>query len=308
MVADTLTATAAAGHRRSGKNSGGDLLTPGGGLAFVSPATIVIAIFLVVPALWTLYLGLTNRNLTGVRAINPQYVGADNYRDALSDDDFWNSVRTTLRYVLGSAVLGQAVLGFTLAWAFRNWQSWFRRVVELLVVLAWIIPGSVVAFLWQAYLDGDNGTLNSILWWVDTEWFSERPLLSVTVFNIWRGAAFSMLLFSAAINSLPPSYLEAARLAGANGFQQLRTIVLPSIRGYILTNLLLISLWTFNDFGPFLLTGGGPGNKTEVLPVYLYNEAIHFKKLGYGSAIAAIMMGINLLVALVYLSLGRSRK
>ena len=82
-----------------------------------------------------------------------------------------------------------------------------------------------------------------------------------------------MLLFGAALNSLPPSYLETARLAGASTRQQLTGIVLPSIKGYILTNLLLISLWTFNDFGPFLLIGGGLGRRTEVLPVYLYYEA-----------------------------------
>ena len=98
-------------------------------------------------------------------------------------------------------------------------------------------------------------------------------MLSIVVANTWRGTAFSMLLFGAALNSLPPSYLETARLAGASTWQQLTGVVLPSIKGYILTNLLLISLWTFNDFGPFLLIGGGLGRRTEVLPVYLYYEA-----------------------------------
>ncbi|CAN5477629.1 hypothetical protein BH18ACT3_BH18ACT3_29240 [soil metagenome] len=118
---------------------------------------------------------------------------------------------------------------------------------------------------------------------------------------------FSMLLFGAALNSLPPSYLETSQLAGASVRQQLTGVVLPSIKGYILTNLLLISLWTFNDFGPFLLTGGGPGDATEVLPVYIYREAIRFSEIGYGAAISAIMLVINLIIALGYLRAGRSR-
>lgn len=300
--AGTLTEPTA---RRRSTRAGGELFGKGGALAFVAPAAVVIAVFLIVPALWTLYLGLTDRRLTGREAIDPQFVGLDNYRAAVDNDRFWRSLGTTLWYVFGSAIVGQAVLGFTLAWIFRNWQTWVRRLLELLVVFAWIIPGSVVARLWRAYLDAD-GTLNAVLPG-DTRWLIDHELLSIIVSNVWRGTAFSMLLFGAALNSLPPSYLETARLAGASVRQQLTSVVLPSIKGYILTNLLLISLWTFNDFGPFLLIGGGLGRRTEVLPVFLYNEAFRFERLGFGSAIAAIILVINLVIASVYLRAGRAR-
>lgn len=276
-------------------------------MALVAPAAAIIMVFLVVPALWALYLGTTDRRLTGFQAANPQFVGTEQYRDALGDRQFWNSLKVTLQFVFGSAIVGQAVLGFTLAWLFRSWNNWARRTLELLVVLAWIIPGSVVAFLWRAYLDGDTGTLNRVLS-LDTDWLVKHPMASIVVFNTWRGTAFSMLLFGAALNSLPPSYLETSRLAGATTRQQLTGVVLPSIKGYILTNLLLISLWTFNDFSPFLLTGGGPGRQTEVLPVYIWRTGIRFGDLGFGSAVAAIMMVINLAIALVYLRVGRERR
>jgi len=265
-------------------------------------------VFLVVPAIWTLYLGFTNRALTGVRAIDPQWVGLENYRTAVDDDRFLRSVGVTMRYVFGSAIVGQACLGFALAWVFRSWHSWVRRVLELLVVCAWIIPSSVVAYLWRAFL-AEDGTLNALLPF-NPRWLIDHPLLSITVFNTWRGTAFSMLLFAAAINSLPPSYLETARLAGASARQQLTGIVLPSVKGYILTNLLLISLWTFNDFGPYLLIGGGLGRRTEVLSVFMYTEAFTgaTPRLGYGSAIAAIILVINLVIAAFYLRAGRARK
>jgi len=290
---------------RSLGSGGGTLSTRAAG-GLLSPAAVLIVVFLVFPAAWTLYLGLTNYRLTGAAAANPQFVGIANYTRALSDSDFWNSLWVTLVFVFGSAIVGQAVLGFSLAWLFRDWKSRWRQMVELLVILAWIIPGSVVAFLWVAFLDGDSGTLNSLLG-IDTEWLLRRPLLSIVVFNTWRGTAFSMLLFGAALASLPPSHLQTARLAGATGWQQLRDIVLPSIKGYILTNLLLISLWTFNDFTPFLITGGGPAGRTELLPIYIYKEALTFFELGYGSAISALMLIINLVIALGYLRSMRVR-
>lgn len=307
----TTTVTASApngpkGRRRRG-NSGGDLFGVRGALGFIAPAVAVVAIFMVIPAVWTLYLGFTDRRLTGVQAINPQFVGLENFREALNDERFFRSLQTTAKYVFGSAIVGQAGLGFTLAWMFREWNHWTRRLLELLVVFAWIIPGSVVAYLWRAFLN-QEGTLNAIIPG-DPRWLIDHPLLSIIVFNTWRGTAFSMLLFGAAINSLPPSYLETARLAGASIRQQLFGIVLPSIKGYILTNLLLISLWTFNDFGPYLLIGSGLGRRTEVLPVFMYAEAFTGQNLlGYGSAIAAIILVINLVVAGFYLRAGRTRR
>lgn len=213
----------------------------------------------------------------------------------------------TLVFVVGSALIGQMVLGFLLAWSFAHWRSALRRVIEALVIIAWIIPSSVVAFLWIAFLDGESGTLNHLLG-LHVEWLIQHPLLSIIVFNTWRGTAFSMLLFSAALNTVPPSHLETSRLAGASQWQQLRDIVLPSIRGHILTNMLLISLWTFNDFTPYLITAGGPNFATELLPIYVFRNAFSYGALGLGAAISTIMLGINLVLAVVYLQVGRERK
>jgi multiple sugar transport system permease protein len=268
---------------------------------------VLIAIFLVFPALWTLYLGLSDYTLTGIAAVEPRFVGLENYDRTLSDPQFTNSLQVTLVFVLGSALIGQMILGFALAWALRGWRSPVRRVVEALVIVSWIIPSSVVAFLWIAFLDGQEGTLNAVLG-VDTEWLLEHPLLAIIVFNTWRGTAFSMLLYGAALNAVPPSHLETARLSGASQWQQLRDVVLPTIRGHILTNVLLISLWTFNDFTPYLITAGGPNFETEILPIYIFRNAISFGQLGLGAAISTIMLGINLLLAIVYLRVLRERR
>jgi len=275
--------------------------------AFVAPAMALVAVFLVFPALWTLYLGITDYRLTGRAARAPRNVGLDNYASALSDPRFGNALVLTLLFVLGSAIVGQTVLGFALAWTLRTARPWIRGVVETLVLLAWILPSSVVAFLWIAFLDRDAGTLNALLGIPGTAWLVDNPMASIIVFNTWRGTAFSLLLFGAALGSVPPSQLETARLAGASVVQQLRDVVLPHIRGHLLTNTLLISLWTFNDFTPYLITAGGPNRRSETLPVYIYNVAIFDGQLGYGSAISLLMLLVNLVIALFYLRLLRQR-
>ncbi|MFI5659947.1 carbohydrate ABC transporter permease [Streptomyces sp. NPDC051684] len=276
---------------------------------FIAPALVLIALFLVAPALWTLYLGATDYRLTGLPAIDPSFVGLDNIKQALGDDGFLKSLWLTLLFVAGSAVIGQAVLGFVLAWWMRERAGWLKGLFEALVMLSWILPSSVVAFLWIAFLDRDGGTLNALLHTPGAAWLLDHPMLSIIVYNIWRGTAFSMMLYSAALGNVPASHLETARLVGASRWEQLRDVVFPCVRGHVLTNLLLISLWTFNDFSPYLITAGGPDGKTETLPVFIYQTALGSGQLGYGAAISLLMLLVNLVVAFVYLRLlGRKKK
>jgi multiple sugar transport system permease protein len=286
---------------------GNSVLGKGAATAFLSPSLIFIGIFLLIPAFWTLYLGLTDYKLVGIEALNPSFVGIDNFTKALNDPQFLSSLKLTIIYVMGSAIFGQALLGFILAWVLNELSPRIRNIVELIVIFAWIVPGSVVAFLWFAFFNKEEGTLNAILG-VNIDWLLDYPMLSIIIFNIWRGTAFSMLLFSAAIASIPKSHIEVARVAGASKMQQLRNIVLPSARSYILTNLLLITLWTFNDFGPYLLTGGGPGGETQILPIFIYDSALRYLDFGYGSAIAAIMLFLNLVISLIVLRMSRKGK
>lgn len=275
---------------------------------FVSPALALIGLFLLFPAIWTIYLGMTNYSLTGLAARAPDFVGVDNFTNTLTDPTFLSSLRLTLTFVLLSGVLGQSLLGFSVAWTMRKVRPAVKSVTEFLVLVAWIVPSSVGSFLWIAMLDRSNGTLNALLRTPGTAWLVEYPMASIILFNIWIGTAFSMLLFSSALSSVPPSEMESAYLVGATTWQQLRDVVIPHIRGHILTNTLLITLWTFNTFTPFLLTAGGPNHESEILPVYIYNVAITGGHLGVGAAISLIMLLINLVIAAAYVRVLRERK
>ena len=276
-------------------------------LAFLAPAIIIIAVFLVFPALWTIYIGSTNFELTGPNSINPQFVGLGNVTNALSDPQFRNSLLLTVVYVGGSAVIGQNLLGFLLAWLMRSTPRVLRSIVQGLILLAWILPGTVVAFLWFALLDRNSGTLNALLANHATAWLIQYPMLSLIFFNTWRGTAFSMMLYGSALSTVPPTQLEIARLSGARGWRLVRDVVLPHIRGHVLTNTLLITLWTANDFSPYLLTAGGPNHASEVLPVFIYDQALNSSQFGYASAISVLLLLVNLIIALAYLRLLRRR-
>ena len=231
---------------------------------FLSPGAVLVGLFVLLPFFWVIFVSFTNRTLLGRTAVDPDFVGLQNYFTLFNPATFFTrgqfgfSLILTIQFVLLSALIGQALLGLLLAWLSQSVTPTLKSFLQTAVIAAWILPEVVIGFAWFAYLDRDAGTLNALLGIPGFAWLLDHPMLSIIIFNTWRGTAFSMMLYGAALGNVPPSHLESARLAGASGWQQLRDVVFPHIRGHILTNLLLISLWTFNDFSPFLLTAGGP--------------------------------------------------
>ena len=267
------------------------------------PAVVLMLIFLAGPILWCVYAAFTNAALTGAGATNASFVGLANFRQMFGDPAFRDSVVTTVIFVVGSAVIGQNGLGLLMALLMRGRNRIFRTVIGTVAVAAWVVPEIVAAFVWYAYLN-DQGTLNSVLKALHLphpSWLYVYPLLAVTVANIWRGTAFSMLVFSAAISDVPPELMEAASVDGANAFQRLRRVMLPLMKRSIMTNLMLITLQTLSVFTlVFAMTGGGPGTKSETLPIYMYQEAFKFYQLGYGAAVALVLLLIGAIFSLIY--------
>ncbi|HUT53198.1 MAG TPA: sugar ABC transporter permease [bacterium] len=277
--------------------------------AFSAPAAALIVLFLAFPALWVIVIGFTDLTLTSVSA--PSFVGLGNFSRIFHDHFFWNALKVSTGFVIGSGVIGQAGLGLLLAMMLHGEKGAVKGAIQAAAVAAWILPEVVVAYCWAAFLDADAGLLNraiTALGLPAVPWLQSHALLSIIVFNTWRGTAFSLLLFSAAIASLPPSYLETAEVLGAPAYNKFKDIILPLIRGTLLTDLILITLWTFNVFTPFLLTRGGPSFATEILPVYIYRNAfLGTFKLGFGSAAATVMLLINLGLGAFYIAAGRKR-
>ena len=302
----TTLAPAAAGARGVGPSSPRrpHLRRSTGRLVPLVPAVVLLALFMLGPVIWSFYGSFTNAALTGPNAAEPEWVGFDNYIQLLGDPDFPKALWLTVLFVLASAVIGQNVLGLVLAMLMRSAMRPVRAVVSTLVVTAWVLPEIVAAFAAYAFFHAD-GTLNSLLAGVGIagpDWLYENPMLAVILANVWRGTAFSMMVYSAAVAEVPPEITEAARVDGANGVQRLVWVTLPTIRRSISTNLMLTTLQTLSVFTLiYVMTGGGPGTDSSTLPILAYQEAFKFAQVGYGTAIATVMLVIGAVFSVVYI-------
>ncbi|KZK85630.1 Inner membrane ABC transporter permease protein YcjO [Pseudovibrio sp. Ad46] len=292
------------------------LLSVRAGTLFFSPAAALVGAFVIVPFFWVIFVSFTNRTLLGKTALNPEFVGFDNYVALFNMETFFTrgqfgfSLILTIQFVLLSALIGQALLGMILAWLLQSTPKYVKVFSESAVIVAWILPEVVIGFAWFAFLDYDNGTLNMLTTALGLEpgdWLLDNPFWVIVFFNTWRGAAFSMMLFNSAFASLPPSYFQAADVAGATSFQKFKDIALPLIKGHVVTDLILITMWTFNVFTPFLLTQGGPSYRTELLSIYTYRVAFKDFEFGKGAAVGVVIMLINLAFALFYLRIAKQK-
>ena len=267
------------------------------------PAIGLLVVFLVGPILASFYGSFTNSSLTGSAAASTEWIGLKNYIDLFNSPDFPVAVVLTLVFVIGSAVIGQNVMGMVLALLMRHGGRVVGAIVSTFVVGAWVLPEIVAAFASYAFFSS-KGTLNALLAMVGITgpaWLFVFPMLSVILANSWRGTAFSMLVYSAALSEVPPEITEAAEVDGANGAKRFFLVTLPMIRRSISTNLMLITLQTLSVFTLiYVMTGGGPGNKSMTLPVLAYQEAFKFSELGYGTAIATILLLVGAIFAFVY--------
>ncbi|WP_240554167.1 MULTISPECIES: carbohydrate ABC transporter permease [Streptomyces] len=268
------------------------------------PAVILLAVFLAGPIAYCVYYAFTDMQLTGTSGTN--FVGFDNFTRAFKDDDFLNAVKLTLVFVVGSAVVGQNTLGLALALMMQKASKPVRSVISGVVIAAWVLPEVVAGYLMYAFFF-DQGSLNSLLDAIGLptqNWLYTMPMLAVCLANVWRGTAFSLMVFTAAINDVPAELTEAAEMDGAGAWQRLWRVTLPVIRPTILTNLMLITLQTLSVFGLiYTMTRGGPGNKSETLPIFMYQQAFQNSLIGYGTAIALVLLVVGALFSIVYIRL-----
>ncbi|KAD3633359.1 ABC transporter permease subunit [Arthrobacter yangruifuii] len=275
------------------------------------PAVLLLLLFLGGPILWAFYGSFTDAGLTGASARNPDWIGLDNYRTLFTDPQFPRSLWLTFVFVLGSAVVGQNCLGLALALVMQRASRVVAAIVGTCVVAAWVLPEIVAAFIAYAFFfrDGMLNQLTALAGLPGVDWLYEYPMLALVLANIWRGTAFSMMNYQAALNDVPPEITESATIDGAGGLQRLRFITLPMIKRSIATNLMLITLLTLGTFTLiYVVTGGGPLNASTTLPIMAYEQAFQYGDIGYGTAIAVVMLFIGAVFSIAYIRMLRERK
>ena len=283
-------------------------------LAGLSPAAFLLALFFVGPALWALASSFTNRALVGIDAANPRFVGLDNYIRLFSDPDFGRVILNSVIFVIGSAIIGQFVLGLLLALLLDHAQRrgfLASNLVYASVLLAWVNPTIIAGFLWVAMFDFYNGSLNAglhVAGAAPVNWLGQGPMLAVIIANTWRGTAFTMLIFLGALRTIPSDIYEAARVDGAGPVRRFWDHTLPILRPIAALTLLSVTMATFGTFILIqTLTNGGPAFQTEVIALYAFHEAFQNHAVGYGSTISVVMLALNLAFAVVFLRWSRAR-
>jgi len=273
----------------------------------LAPAIAVLGLLFVFPVAYAGYLGFTNLALVGSRSRDYTFTGLDNITRMMGDYVFTNGAWLTILFVVGSAIIGQSVLGMLLAILLRNAHFSVRAVVGSVVIVAWVLPEITVALIWYAFSQA-GGTLSILLHRPDTDFLVLVPMLIVSVANLWRNVAFSMLVFSAGLRNLPTEVLEAAEVEGASAIRRYRMVVLPLLKPTIVTNLLLVTILNLSEFTLiYAMTQGGPGNETMTLPLYVYQQAFVFHELGYGTAISLVLVVIGAVFSLLFVRASRTQ-
>ncbi|MFP3463994.1 carbohydrate ABC transporter permease [Leifsonia sp. SIMBA_070] len=279
-------------------------------LILLGPAVVLVALFIVVPAVYGVYLSFTNTQLTGFAARDPKFVGFDNYAYLLTNGDFLSSLGQTGQFVLYSAIIGQTVLGMVAAILLS--RPWVRGkgIFGAAILMPMVVPEVVASLAWASVLSNSpSGTLNQLTGLFGgspTDWLQVVPMVSIITVNIWRGIAFAMIMFQAALEDVPVELIEAARIDGARALQVFRHVTLPLIRGPVFLYLLLTTISTVGVFGlVYFLTQGGPAGQTRLAAIYIYERALQFSQVGIGSAASMILLAIVLVLGVVYVRLAK---
>ena len=278
---------------------------------WMAPLLAVVTLFFLYPAIEVLRFSFTDSNLLQA---NYDYT-LRTYARVLTDPVLYKVIRTTAIFV-GASVVFQLALGLLIAVAANRARR--RRLpgmvlMRSIILSAWVMPGVVIGIVWAILLnEASYGLANLVLStfglgpvaWLSTP---HNALISIIIANVWRGTAFSMILQYAGLQSIPDELYEAAEVDGANALQSFWHITIPQLRPILMINIILITIQTLNTFDMILaLTGGGPGQATEVLSLRTYNVIFHEFSLSEGAVLAVIMLVIAMVLTLAYRRLLRS--
>ncbi|HEV8457343.1 MAG TPA: sugar ABC transporter permease, partial [Methylomirabilota bacterium] len=241
------------------------------GYLFVVPAAVLVLALVAYPFGYAIYLSMTRKYV----GVPPVWVGLENYVKLTFDGFFQRAVANSFIFTFGSVAVKTA-LGMAMALVLTS-NIRFRSFFTGVLLIPWVAPTVVTAlnFLW--IFDYSLGVLNYLLVRVlhilprGVGWLSEpgTAMASVIAVNIWRGFPFFGISFLAGLRAIPGELYEAAAVDGAGALQRFRHVTLPGLKNILIIVVLLSTIWTFNDFQiVYILTKGGPGGATQVIPVF----------------------------------------
>jgi multiple sugar transport system permease protein len=276
--------------------------------AFLAPGLIVFSVFTAFALLFALYLTFHEWNIISV---DKPFVGLRNYRDMIHDEKFLRSIVNTVYFTGASVPLGMIVgLGIALL---LNQPIRGRGILRTMYFLPVVTPFVVVAIIWKWLYNGDFGLFNYYL--LKTHlihdpllWLSDKNLAmpAVVLMTVWTSVGFSMVVYLAGLQSIPEELYEAARVDGAGSWARFRHITLPMLRPTTLFLLVMGIIGSFQVFTQiFVMTSGGPLDRTTTMVYYIYESAFKFYEMGYASTLAFALFAMLLVFTALQLRLYR---
>ncbi|MBP1843380.1 ABC-type sugar transport system permease subunit [Rhizobium petrolearium] len=276
-------------------------------LPFLAPVQILILSVIVIPSLYVVWLSL-NASSFGQSAT---FVGLDNYIRVLTDPAFLLALGNTVLIVIFAVHL-ELALGLGMALLFASGLP-FRRVLLVAVLAPYAVSEVIAVAMWRFLFDPDVGPVTAMLTWLGLpmlDWSFEpsHALIMIGLLTIWLHLPFTFIILYAARLAIPKDLYEAARIDGATAFDAFRRVTIPLLGPAIVVALLFRYIFAFRIFSEvWLMTQGGPARSTEVVAVYLYQEAFSFNAFGTAAATAWIMVLASLLLATGYVFLLRKQ-
>jgi multiple sugar transport system permease protein len=280
------------------------------GRMFVAPNLAAVTVFLLFPLGFSLYMSFQQWDVFNP----PKFVGLKNFQELFTSDPlFLIAVRNTVIFTVGTVV--PTVLVSLLVAGVLNRKVKGIGIFRTIIFLPLAISSVVMAVVWQFVFNTDNGILNIMLGWigigpipwlVDPRW----AMISLCIVSVWRSVPFATVILLAAMQGVPETVYEAAKIDGAGEIRQLVSITVPLIRGAISFVVVISIIHAFQAFDMvYVLNGpnGGPETATYVLGIMLFQHAFNFLEFGYASALAWVMFAILLVLTVLQLRLTRQR-
>lgn len=273
---------------------------------FLCPTLIFLAITALLPLLYSVYLSFFKYKLNLPNAV-PVFVGLKNYVDMFKDAALKTSTWNTLLFAVVSVTF-EVVIGMFLAMALCSDKKWARLCTSILLIPMIMAPVAI-GTMWRMMLDASTGIINYFLGLIgipSISWLSSpgTAMFSVIMVNVWQLVPWVAIICSAGLKALPSDCLEAACVDGATNGQIFRKIVLPMMSPLLTIVVMLRFVDAFKVFDTvYVMTNGGPGTATEMLPNYIYKEGLRFFNAGYSASLAVLFIVVMTLVTIGFLKL-----
>lgn len=277
------------------------------GYLFIAPAILGFVVFVLGPLVVAAYLSLTRYDVVTA----PEFVGIDNYVRMLTDERLHTTYLNTVIYVVAAVIL---INGFALVLAVlvnRRLPAGINQVLKSAYFFPSLVGLAYVSVIWQALFQQDTGIINYYLVGMGgprIDWLngSVAGKVAVIIVDTWRNVGFAMLIYVSALQDLPKEILEAAEIDGAGPWRRFRRIIAPMISPAIFFNVTMTMIGAFQIYESIIvLTGGGPGDSTRSIVMYIAELAFQNFKMGYASAVAMTLFVIILVLTAIQFRMRR---